>query len=53
MRTMTILIERDVKSVHRDVTALLAEGSVEKDEGGKILVPFARIRAEFDMKVAA
>jgi predicted transcriptional regulator len=53
LRGLARALERDVKSVHRDVAALLAEGLVEKDEAGKVLVPFARIRAEFDMKAAA
>ncbi len=53
LRGLARALERDVKSVHRDIAALLAEGLVEKDENGKVLVPFARIRAEFDMKAAA
>jgi len=39
-----------VKSVHRDVHALIAIGLVEKDGKGRLLVPFSRIRAEFDLQ---
>ncbi len=53
LRGLARALERDGKSVHRDVAALLAQGLVEKDETGKVLVPFARIRAGFDIKAAA
>lgn len=53
LRGLARELGRDVKAVHRDVSALLAEGIVEKDAEGKLLVPFARIHAEFDMRAAA
>lgn len=40
---------RDVKAAHRDVSALIAEGLIEKDESDAVHVPFACIHAEFDM----
>lgn len=43
-------LERDVKSVHRDVQALLLIGLVAKDNNGRLVVPFARIHAEFDLR---
>ena len=49
LRGLARALERDVKAVHRDVAALLAYGLVEKDEAGRILVPFTRIHAEFDV----
>lgn len=40
---------RDVKAAHRDVSALIAEGLIEKDESDTVHVPFARNHAEFGM----
>lgn len=49
LRGLARELERDVKSVHRDVHALVAIGLVRKDENGQLRVPFARIHAEFDL----
>ncbi len=61
-RTATIRIEndarsalaralcRDVKSVHRDIHALIEIGLVTKDSKGSVLVPFSQIRTEFDLR---
>lgn len=49
MRGLARELERDVKSVHRDVHALVAIGLVTKEEKGQLRVPFARIHAEFDL----
>jgi hypothetical protein len=35
--------------VYRDVHALIGFGFVVKDDKGRLLVPFSRIRAEFDI----
>jgi predicted transcriptional regulator len=43
-------LERDVKSVHRDVRVLIEQRLVEKDGDGKLVVPFDRIHAEFDLQ---
>lgn len=53
LRGLARALKRDVKAVHRDVQALIAEGLIEKNEQGRILVPFARIHAEFDMAYEA
>lgn len=49
LRGLARALERDVKALHRDVHALTAIGLVVKDEKGRVLVPFSRIRAEFDI----
>ena len=50
LRGLARALERDVKSVHRDIHALIDIGLVEKDSKGSVLVPFARIRTEFDLQ---
>jgi predicted transcriptional regulator len=46
-------LERDVKSVHRDVHALLETGLLEKTGSGKIVCPFDRVRVDFTLARAA
>ena len=50
LRGLARALERDVKSVHRDIHALIEIGLVTKDSKGSVLVPFARIRTEFDLQ---
>jgi len=50
LRGLARELERDVKSVHRDVHALIGIGLVEKDRKGRLVVPFLRIRTEFDLQ---
>ena len=45
-----LALGRDVKSVHRDIHALIGIGLVEKDGSGNVLVPFSRIRTEFELQ---
>ena len=49
LRGLARALDRDVKSVHRDIHALMAIGLVEKDDNGNVLVPFSRIRTEFEL----
>lgn len=49
LRGLARALGRDVKSVHRDVHALIELGLVTKDSKGLVLVPFSRIRTEFDL----
>lgn len=49
LRGLARELERDVKAVHRDVHALMAIGLVAKNGKGQVMVPFARIHAEFDL----
>jgi len=54
LRTLARSLGRDVKSVHRDVKVLVEEEFIDRDEAGRIYVPFDRIHAEFEMaRVAA
>lgn len=49
LRGLARALDRDVKSVHRDIHALMDIGLVEKDGNGGVLVPFSRIRTEFEL----
>ena len=45
-------VERDVKAVHGDVTALLNAGVLERDESGAIVFPFKAVKVEFLLQAA-
>lgn len=45
-------VGRDVKAVHRDVTALLNAGLIERAEGGGIVFPFETVKVEFMLPAA-
>ncbi|MEE4238252.1 MAG: hypothetical protein V2I51_16135 [Anderseniella sp.] len=53
LRELARRLERDVKSVHRDVHALLETGLLEKTESGKIVCPFDLVRVDFTLTQAA
>ena len=53
LRELARRLERDVKSVHRDVHALLDIGLLEKTENGKIVCPFDKVRVDFTLEQAA
>jgi predicted transcriptional regulator len=53
LRGLARRLERDVKSVHRDVHALLDIGLLEKTESGKIVCPFDKVRVDFTLEQAA
>lgn len=53
VRALARALGRDVKRVHEDATALIAVGLVEKTPEGKLVVPFAEIRADFMLRAAA
>jgi predicted transcriptional regulator len=50
VRALARAVERDVRRVHDDVRALIAVGLVEKDDKGKLLVPFEEIQANFALR---
>ena len=53
LRELARRLERDVKSVHLDVHALLETGLLEKTESGKIVCPFDKVRVDFTLAQAA
>lgn len=53
LRGLARTLGRDVKRVHGDVDVLLEWGFVERDEAGKLVVPFDVIRADFELRPSA
>lgn len=53
LRELARRLERDVKSVHRDVHILPEIGLLEKTESGKSVCPFDRVRVDFTLAQAA
>ena len=53
VRALARKLRRDVKRVHDDARHLIEIGIVEKDRDGKLMVPFAEIRADFVLRSAA
>lgn len=53
LRALARELHRDVKRVHEDAHRLIEIGLIEKDEDGKLVVPFAEIRTDFVLKSAA
>ena len=45
-------VERDVKAVHGDITALINAGVVDRAEGGGIVFPFEAVKVEFLLQAA-
>jgi predicted transcriptional regulator len=45
-------VERDVKAVHGDVTALLNAGLLDRTEDGRIVFPFDAVKVEFLLQAA-
>lgn len=45
-------VDRDVKAVHRDVTALLSAGMLDRAEGGGIVFPYEAVKVEFLLQAA-
>ena len=45
-------VGRDVKAVHRDVTALLNAGVLDREEGGGIVFPFEAVKVAFLLRAA-
>lgn len=53
VRELARRLNRDVSAVHRDVSALMERGLIEKDDQRQLTVPFDRIHTEFDLAKAA
>ncbi|MBI2799681.1 MAG: DNA-binding protein [Gammaproteobacteria bacterium] len=45
-------VDRDVKAVHSDITALLNAGVLERAESGGIVFPFEAVKVEFLLEAA-
>ena len=45
-------VDRDVKAVHGDVTALLTAGVLNRAEGGGVEFPFEAVKVEFLLEAA-
>lgn len=45
-------VERDVKAVHSDITALLNAGVLDRMEDGKVAFPFDAVKVEFLLHAA-
>ena len=50
VRELARLLERGVRRVHDDITALLDAGLLEKTDDGKLIVPFSEIHADFVLR---
>jgi len=45
-------VQRDVKAVHSDITALLNAGVLDRTEGGGVVFPFEAVKVEFLLQAA-
>src|SRR5712691_8140909 len=45
-------VNRDVKAVHGDITALLSAGVLSRAEGGGVEFPFEAVKVEFLLQAA-
>ena len=53
IREASRLVERDVKSVHGDVHALLDAGVIQRTENGEIIFPYDAVHVDFMLTSAA
>ena len=53
IRGLARSLDRDVKRVHDDVTAIIDWGLVERINEGMVHVPYSVIHAEFDLRAVA
>lgn len=52
IREVARRVNRDVKAVHGDVTALITAGVINKTETGKVEFPYDRVHVDFEIKAA-
>ena len=52
IREISRRVERDVKAVHRDVTALLEAGLLQKNEQSLVEFPYEAVKVEFLLEAA-
>jgi predicted transcriptional regulator len=53
VRGLARALGRDIRRVHDDVMAMIDWGLVERDDDGKVLVPYDVIHADFDLRAVA
>lgn len=53
VRELARRLERDVKAVHTDITALVNAGVVDRTEAGQYVFPFDRVKVQFQLGKAA
>jgi predicted transcriptional regulator len=52
VRELARVLERDVKAVHTDITALAEAGVIERTESGAVSFPYDAIRVDFTVRAA-
>jgi predicted transcriptional regulator len=52
IREVARRVNRDVKAVHSDVTALLMAGVLDRTEAGQVEFPYETVRVEFQLEAA-
>ena len=52
VREIARRVERDVKSVHTDLTALLNAGVLDRAETGQVVFPYESVKVEFLLQAA-
>src|SRR6476659_8379054 len=52
VRELARMLDRDVKAVHTDVTALADAGVISRTESGAVVFPYDAIRVNFLVKAA-
>jgi predicted transcriptional regulator len=52
LRELARRLDRDVKSVHGDVQALLKTGVLQKNDGSKIVFPYDAVHVDFVVRAA-
>lgn len=53
IRGLARVLGRDVKRVHEDVSTLMDWGLIERDDVGRVAIPYDEIEADFILKGAA
>jgi predicted transcriptional regulator len=52
VRELARMLDRDVKAVHSDVTALTDAGVISRTESGAVVFPYDAVRVDFVVKAA-
>lgn len=53
MREIAGLVGRDFKGVHTDITALIRIGLIDRDESGKVFLPFDELHIDISLHAHA